>query len=140
MWEGVSPSPGADVGGGEPQSRRRCGKGVSPSPGADVAQMRPILMKMWPGVSPVPARMWADSRVPKEGRPYLGHAQGLEHGPRGVEVLLAHVLEQLEVFDRPARARPFENPCVPWSTPRLPRELLAYTYLMSTPRVPLEYP
>jgi hypothetical protein len=25
MWAGVSPSPGADVGGGEPMSRRRCG-------------------------------------------------------------------------------------------------------------------
>ncbi len=26
MWAGVNPSPGADVGGGEPQSRRRCGR------------------------------------------------------------------------------------------------------------------
>ena len=31
MWAGVSPSPGADVGGGEPQSRRRCG-GATTSP------------------------------------------------------------------------------------------------------------
>jgi hypothetical protein len=45
MWAGVSPSPGVDVGGGEPQSRRRCGRG-EPSPGADVG-----------GVSPVPAQV-----------------------------------------------------------------------------------
>jgi hypothetical protein len=41
---GVSPSPGADVAGGD-QSWRGCGRG-EPSPGADVAAVRPVPAQM----------------------------------------------------------------------------------------------
>ncbi len=63
MWQGVSPSPGADVpavspspgadvASGEPQSRCKCGSG-RPSPGADVAAVSPS-----PGADVAGATCW----------------------------------------------------------------------------------
>ncbi len=98
MGAGVSPSPGADVGGGEP------------SPGADAGRVSPAPEQMWAGVSPAPAQMLHHAGGPG-GEP----SPGADAGGVELRLLLAvgHVRVGQVLRAHPAREHRLDEQRLP---------------------------